>query len=501
MNVMARYSNRRTLTIVSVSAVFLSILLSLWSGLTTPVINRDGICYLESASAMGMTGIQQAIHLCAQAKWPFYSFLVYSVTALTSLTGLAAANVLDGLFSIITVVTFIYLVRLLGGSPRTMGYAAAVILLAHSFNSVREFIIRDHGFWAFYLISVAALIHFFRKRLFRYAILWWGSMVLATLFRIEGAVFLLGLPCLAFFVKERRLLALSQLYFFTVTIGCLFIAWLLHKHYELTRLIELKLQLVNGLSLIKQQFLTEKAALAHYVLNQYASHDAGVLLVLFTFTWYVQNVVANLSIVYAGLIIYAWRQKIVRLDRPAFGVLLAYIILNVVITLAFLGEHLFLSKRYLIALSLILMLWVPFALEYLFERVVISRWVKVGLSGLILIYALGGIVHVEPSKGYIIEAGKWIENNIPANANVYSNDEQLMYYSHHYGNSLFIKSREYANINVLAQEKWKQYDYLAIRLAKQDMNRGFVIREITATPIQVFANRHGDQVLIYPVKK
>jgi hypothetical protein len=54
------------------------------------------------------------------------------------------------------------------------------------------------------------------------------------------------------------------------------------------------------------------------------------------------------------------------------------------------------------------------------------------------------------------------------------------------------------DINSIAQDKWRQYDYLAIRLNKnEDPKIMSVIKTISLTPIKVFANKRGDQVIIY----
>ena len=75
-----------------------------------------------------------------------------------------------------------------------MWLAAGVILLSHELNSVREYIIRDHGFWTFYLSSLFFLLRFFKKPIKSYALGFSLSLAIATLFRVEGSLFLLFLP-------------------------------------------------------------------------------------------------------------------------------------------------------------------------------------------------------------------------------------------------------------------------------------------------------------------
>src|SRR3990167_10792551 len=180
-------------------AIIISILLSLSMNMSRPLVNPDAICYLSSAESMGEYGIKAAMQLCGQAKWPFYSMLIYGFVTMSHLSYVIAAYILDGFFSLFSVVMFILIVKKLGGSRRVLWLAAMVILLSHQFNSVREYIIRDHGFWAFYLISMFLLIRYYKQSTWQIALSWNISLMIATLFRIEGAFFLFAIPFFTLF--------------------------------------------------------------------------------------------------------------------------------------------------------------------------------------------------------------------------------------------------------------------------------------------------------------
>jgi hypothetical protein len=180
-------------------ALLTSILLSFLICYRNLVINPDGICYLLSAQVIGSASIRDAMHFCPQAQWPFYSTLIYALVQISHLSFAASAHVLNGLFSLASVITFILIIKELGGDRRILWLAAGVILLNHQFNVLRVDIIRDHGFWAFYLISIYLLLKFFREPKWTTALAWNASLVIATLFRIEGAVFLLAMPFISWF--------------------------------------------------------------------------------------------------------------------------------------------------------------------------------------------------------------------------------------------------------------------------------------------------------------
>ncbi len=147
------------------------------------------------------------MHLCDQSKWPFYSVLIYAIARLTHFSYLNSAFLLNGFFTLISVLTFINLVNQLSKNQRVVWLAAAVILLAQEFNAVRTDIVRDHGFWAFYLLSVLFLLKYFRQSELNFfswpfSFGWAICLIVATLFRVEGVIFLILMPFAVFFMAE-----------------------------------------------------------------------------------------------------------------------------------------------------------------------------------------------------------------------------------------------------------------------------------------------------------
>jgi hypothetical protein len=197
--------------------------------------------------------------------------------------------------------------------------------------------------------------------------------------------------------------------------------------------------------------------------------------------------------------VYAWSRNLLRLDKSAQIVLFSYIFINVVVTSIYLAENIFISKRYLIALSLVFMLWVPFALDKLLQekkqRVVLCAAVAV----LLFLNAAGTLFHFGYSKDYILQAGNWLDQNVPRQASLYSNDELVMYYSNHFGNEIFQAARADADLAAIAAGQWKHYDYLALRINKPQTQTISLLKELNSQPLRVFANRRGDEVVIYKI--
>lgn len=482
-----------------------SVILSCWAFLHAEVINPDGICYLQSAATMS-AGLSAATHLCDQAISPFYSMIIFGFVKITGLAYFTAASILNGFFSLLTVLMFIAITGLLTTSKRICGLAAVVILVAHQFNDVRADIIRDHGYWAFYLMSVYFLLQFQRRFTLTRAVMWSGSLMLATLFRIEGAVFLLFLPLAVFFNADKkffaRIVGFVQLNLLTLIAGIFLSVWLmLHATQSVGRLTEIQFHVLHGLQRLAENFHASTAALAQHVLNIYAQHDAALVLLVMLVGWYLVSVISNVSLIYAFLIVYAWVKRLATLDRAAKLTLWAYIILNVIVTGAYLVDYMFLAKRYLLALSLVLMLWVPFALENLIQERKRHPWLLYVVVLFISVWAVGGVVHFGHSKKYIHDAGDWLKVHAPMNAKIYSNDYQVLYYSDHFGNAIFTQGKQFADLKQLAGGKWRQYDYLALRVSKKDQaQEDAILQEIKMAPIVVFQNDRVDQVRIYQVK-
>jgi hypothetical protein len=245
----------------------------------------------------------------------------------------------------------------------------------------------------------------------------------------------------------------------------------------------------------------EKAArLATTILSIHAAGEAKDVLFFTLVVWYCYSVIMNLTVLYSVLVIYAWCKKCLITDKSNRMVLWSYVIVNIFITGLFLAENMFLSKRYLLALSLMLMLWVPFALESL-----IVQWrhkkVLLGLLFILMIASsLSGVFNFGYSKQYIRDAGEWVYQNVPKDANVYVNDLQVMYYTHHFGDQIFSKGREFIAQRVEKGDKWLKYNYIVLRLNKKGQGTKEAVAqlgEMKLTLVRVFSNKRGDEVRIY----
>lgn len=493
-------------------AILTSLLLSAGIDFFQPIVNPDAICYLGSAKAIGTMGLKAATHLCPQANWPFYSMVIFSVVKLTHLPYPIAGYAIDAIFSAISVLLFIMIVKRLGGSRNVMWLAAAIILLSHEFNDVREYIVRDHGFWVFYLLSVYLLLDFFAQPKFLTGIAWSLSLAIATLFRIEGAVFLILLPFMiwlnfSFNLRERAksfLILNLPLIGFCVVLSVLSLIYSQERLNQLGRLPEISTQIKHGIMMIAERYETTKWGMTNYILFHEKAKNADMLLPVVLSVYYLFNIVISLSFIYAVIVFYTLLQRVSGFTRHALLVIGGYLLVNFAVTSVFFLENLFLSKRYLVAVSLILMLFVPFGLNDILQKSNKQFHYRIGLwviSISVFLTSLGGIFDFGYSKSYIGNAGKWIADNVPANASLYVNDYQLMYHAHFFGDDLFDKFKFYSAIATFTNNNWKRFDYLALRINKHESQYMMIFAdEVSKQKVLArFANKRGDKVVIYKV--
>jgi hypothetical protein len=397
------------------------------------------------------------------------------------------------------------IVQTLGGSKRLVAFAGFVVLFSHEFNSVRQYIVRDHGYYAFYLISLACFIQYCQRPRLSVWVGWVLSLSLATLFRIEGAVFFLLLPLAGFFISKttpaRRKAQVSLILpILALGIGVAVVNWLHPDALVLWRRIgELGQYLTQSSTAIITRFTEAKTALAVHVLPLEGARDAGSIWFLTLILLYLTSILANVSLIGALLVIYSWVRRVANWPQPAKLAVWSYVLINIVITLTFFAQHLFLSKRYLIALSLTLLLWAPYGLSALSEAALAGKrkWVYYAALFLVVLSSMGVILDRGPTKTYVREAGNWIALNVPANASLYVNDFQLMYYTKHEGFDIFKKipiMRDPAN---LADGHWKRYQYVALRIRGDDTRWASIALAMNQQPVKTFSGPHGDTVLIY----
>ncbi|MFH1673213.1 MAG: glycosyltransferase family 39 protein [Pseudomonadota bacterium] len=496
---------------VRVVSVVISLMISIWAVYQDSVINGDGLLYVYSAAQISEGNWQQAFSIY---NWPFYSWLISLTNQLLGFSLESSAHQLNAVLTALAVVAFINLVKELGGDKKILIAGAITILIYPTLNDYRNYIIRDAGYIAFYLASIWLFIRYIKYNNWSDAVGWGTSMTIATLFRIEGSVFLALMPLIILFknpdpVRKRLQLFLKAHTVLFVFILLGFVLWLVDGdliHQRHGRLYEPVETLQNLFGYVTTDMANKVEVLRGSLLNKYSSEYAWVIICLSLLVIFITETITTLTPLFAVLAVYSVFRKLSFQDNFLRAVWYWLILLNVSILGVFLLKNTFLTGRFPLALSLTVMPAVPFALVSLFERWRENRHgFSVQRLGLLLIgimlcfMALDGLISTGPSKEYIKDAGLWLKQTTKAQETLYSNNSALTHYAGKLGDTGYLYDYEWSDTFALLKgNQWKQYDYLAIQIKRKHPERANTVIDILGLqPVKTFTNSRGAKVLIF----
>lgn len=509
--------NTKQLRNVLISTFLISIILSLTQLYADSVVNTDGILYLQVASF-----IQKGDWITAGKlyNWLTYPYIIATLSSLTSLSLEYSAYFINTLFTAVTCTTFVLIVSQLGGNKKnTLLLATIIILCFPTINEYRTMVIRDHGYWSFYLLSCFFFFKSCLKPSFLTLFLFVFSIILATLFRAEGATFLILIPFMVYSLHLRKIKASKYpivLYvFYALLIAIVIALWSFDIQTNgFTKLSSLLVRFTNRLALF---FSTDSVSLQYTknFLNALTSRDHSedyaptilfltFLIILFT------EVISSVGPLYAiGLLFSAYKKQFfpaTRLVKPW----LLLIIINMIILAGFTISRFFLAGRYPVGLALILILPLPFIINFIFNRYLTppskikKLWPMYLLCILFASLSIDGLTSFGAKKDYLKEAGNWLANtNNSSSSNLYSNSPEVIFYSNTYSNTRAVNTPMESVIKQIKKGKLKNYDIIAIKVnrkvPKDRINRLYKLLRLV--PNKVFSNKRGDRVLIFNQNK
>ncbi len=507
------FKSSKTYQVYFVAAIA-SIFLSILRFYHYPVFNIDGLLYLKAANAFLSQGLKASMSVYG---WPFYSIILALISKSLHLTLLHTGYLLNYIFSVLTVLIFIRLVEELGGSTKLLWLAALIILTYLSFNHFRADILRDNGYWFFYLLSIFYLFRFMQNTKWSYAILWGLSILIGALFRIEGIMFLLLVPFVVFFCRQFSMTDRFKSYIklnilLSVFVIILSVVFFLHHNVLLQsgRLYELLKEFSGGVHLFVN-FPSMNIGVKQHVIGQLAANDSVVFLFFGLLGLFLYNVVGIISLGYLVATCFARFKPENSSIRPMLLILAWYVAINVfVLSVYFLQQEGFLSDRYLIALALTLLIFVPFGLSYLYER-----WrecpKKLNVNNILFWFVcltivwmtVGSLHRFGPSKVYIYKSAQWIRKNAPKNAKIYTNHAVLGSLVERQSGGYEPQNSDYFTDQKIVQKPWAGYNYAIFVISNHDKKTILQIEQtMKQKPIQVYyGNHHRDQAAIFKIPK
>ena len=484
-------------------------LISVWSVFADPIINIDGILYIKSAAALSVGNIDAAL---GYHKWPFYAYLISGIHQISGISLEFSAHILNCLLNIITCIGFVFLICELGATKRIMLIALVVIVLFPGLNELRSYIIRDHGYIAFYIWSLYFLIralHIRSRPLLGLSLL---SMVVAALFRIEGVVFLIAMPIIYLNSRDDAIpmnrLTFNLLIVVTTLILLSVFGWWL---YSPSQTADYSLHSIENISHGWNQaidYLDKKIDILKDHILDTSSDTTGRLVYLWTVGGIIfTQVLIILSIPYSYLSGYGVMRNLVFPGKHGLKPWKLFIYFNLIILVVFTLTKFFLTDRYPLALAITLLAIVPFSLAH-----VISRWEakprntfksNIGyilVSILLLANIFEGLTS-QSDKHYLKEAGVWISENVGADNTLYTNDLVVGFYSAKPEELLIVEPDRAKLIRSFYRGEWIHLDYLALQVSPDIEFQGHLEKTLWVVPEKVFMNDRNREVRIYNIKK
>lgn len=404
-------------------------------------INPDTVLYFESARLFAQGDWQAAIKVF---NWPLYSICIATVHKLTTLSIHTSAQLLSVIFFGITTASFLKTIELAGGTVRTM-CAGALILFSSQYlvGGVLEMLMRDQGFWAFYLTSLVFFIKFYQSKTYANALLWQICAIAASLFRIEAITFLVFLPVLLLFNKEakslQRIKDVIKCNFLNIIAAVSILSAIVLSDISMSQFGRLKeVFSTNLFAELTHQFFTKSAIMSELVLGKYLEEFAVQGLLLTFIYVMISKTITVAGLVNLGLAAYTYRAKNYLMNTPAFQVLKAAAIIATLNMALIITKVFVLSGRYVIALGLIVMILASFKLadlsKYLNTALTSKdkklKWLTTAILIIMLLGALKNILPKAEGYNYLQDAAAWVTGYNKENKPVFYDETRIRFYLH-----------------------------------------------------------------------
>ena len=484
----------QNLSKVRLFTALLSLVLSVLAYYLDDVINRDGILYMDMADAYLQNGLSATAKLY---NWPFFSILVAYVHQLSSFSFELSGQIINTLLFVLFTDSLVLLSSKILPTPRQLVIAAVLILSFYSINEYRDYIIRDIGYWAFCSLALYRFIRFLEAPNLRNATFWQLAAVIAILFRIEGAVILLGLPLYLFLDHPpvRAIKNVLQLNYLLLAVTVIIAIFTLGQS-DITAAfgkINTLLNYINVDSFLSR-FNNKADIIGSQVLVRFSANYAGLVLASGLIVMLAVKLFKALSIGLVTLYIASiWQQRNQALIPHKYRRLLVYFAaLNILILLVFLFQKYFLVTRYaVVALTSLFLLMLPRICTSIETLWLGKKKLLLSLVAVILLLGLIDNLTQSNSKVFIKNTAIWAAQNLPEESLVLTDDEFIRYYFNSHQPKSTLSKNEITS--------YRDYNYLIIVEKKRNKARSTLANAIDLEPIYNNENKRGDSATIYKI--
>lgn len=269
---------------------------------------------------------------------------------------------------------------------------------------------------------------------------------------------------------------------------------------QLGRLSEFWNQLQNGLMLLHTNINEKTAIISQTVLNKY-SQEWGLTMTISGLSGiYLYKLVETLWPVHILLFGHAFWKRLIPAKKDIKKVIIYFTILNLMIPAIFIGQQFFISYRFLMPASLLLLLWTPFSLHHILQiwlekKTVFKDNILFPILALaFLIMFVYAFIPPKQSKAYIVSAGTWLKENRPEQSNLYTNNVQLSYYAGE-------KFMKWDVSDSLAIPQWSSDDFVALKIQKKHYRKlTNTLLTLKLKPCKIFTNKEGTMIAVFKFK-
>jgi hypothetical protein len=495
--------------LIAVLAI-IGVLLGLWLAmLEHGRINGDADLYLEMASRFARGDVPGALSLY---KWPLLPWLMAQVNQLTGLDVENAGRLLGAVFFGIATWGFLTLIREAGGS-RNVILAGALLLFSSPYivGAVLPMIMRDQGFWAFYLLALLFFLRFYRSLGLVDAMLWQVCAALATLFRVEAVSFMILMPLLLLsrhdLAWRKRVLGLGMAYLLPLMVVALgILGGLLLPAAELQtklgRLTEVQSSLQSVYHQVSGGLASKARVYGDQVLGKYMDNYAMLGLCLTLLSVIAGKIIGASGWLGIALAATGRRCQAPALNADARAVMLWAAAINLINLAVILLTAYLLSARYAVGMAFIVLIFAAFNLGGLYDRwkgnaAHHSRWLALGLliSALLMAYHLArSLAPYDANYNYEQRAVAWVKQHAPRDARIYYDGARLRYYARAPWND---RADEWENNLPVLQASPARFDYLLLKVKGKNPKQLALLEQLAQyRKVQEFRRDNSNAIVV-----
>ena len=422
---------------IRVVAVGLSLLASFFSAFSTNIPNDDAYAYVRTAEIVLSDGVNAAMQHYA---WVGYSLLIALVSQL-GLNLFLAAYLINALFHSLLVYSFISIVKLLKNSKIVTLLAAICVLLYPPLNEFRYEIVRDIAVWALTLFALWHFLLFNKLHQLQNLFVFSGSLLFASFFRPEAAIYLFSVPFALLFdtlysKKERYKQLLLSLGINFGLIGLLILALSikgLNIFLLLSDFISVYDPFINN-NLNPNAIST--SAISSEIFGEHAASYSEPYLALFLtsglFAILIVKLFEGIGGPFFWVLLYGSLKRLIKVERNILIPVLFFLLTNILIVFGFILVTRYVSTRYSMLFCLLLALFVPLILDYIISALENSAHRNVGMRVLILFFgycAFDSFISFGISKDFVHDSADWVITESDVDTGLLTNNQTIAYNS------------------------------------------------------------------------